>query len=346
MISAVLTGVKKVEVRRVPDPQIHTEREVLLRIMAVGICGSDIQYYLTGRIGDQAVQYPFTVGHECAAVVEKVGGSVTKVKSGDRVVINPAVTCGKCDQCLRGRSNTCRNLLFLGSPGQLEGCLSEYIVIPQTNCYPIKKEIELEEATLVEPLSIGIYAVTLLKDYKAQTIGILGSGPIGLSVALAAQDSGIRKVYMTDKIDRRLEAARKVGALWAGNPDKSDVVSDILSRESLQLDAVFECCGDQQAINQAVELLKPGGRLMVVGIPNTDRITFDPHRIRRKEISIKNVRRQEGCIPAAVDLIEKRRKDIAFIVTHRFSLKEAQAAFDLVANYRGGVIKAVVRSRS
>lgn len=346
MIAAVLTGIKKIEVRKVPDPQIHTEKEVLLRMMAVGICGSDIQYYLTGKIGDRVVQYPFIVGHECTAVIEKVGKSVKKVKPGDRVVINPAVSCGKCDQCLRGRSNTCRNLLFLGSPGQLEGCLSEYIVMPQANCYPIKKEIEPEEATFVEPLSIGIYAVNLLGGFKAQTIGILGSGPIGLSVALAAQDAGSRILYMTDKIDDRLEAARKVGAVWTGNPDKSDIVDEILSREPLQLDAVFECCGDQKAIDQAIELLKPGGKLMIVGIPDTDCITFDPHRIRRQEISIQNVRRQNNCIPAAIDLMERHEEDVALIVTHRFSLKEAQAAFDLVANYRDRVIKAVVRNQS
>ena len=117
MKSAVLTGIRKIEVREVPDPQLRNETDVLLKIGVVGLCGTDIHYYLAERIGNQVVQYPFTVGHECAAVVGKVGSGVIRVKPGDRVTIDPAVSCGKCDQCLAGRPNTCRNLLFLGFPG-------------------------------------------------------------------------------------------------------------------------------------------------------------------------------------------------------------------------------------
>jgi len=158
--------------------EISSDTDVLLKIISVGICGSDVHYFLNGRIGDQIIDYPYTPGHECAAVVKKTGPKVTRLKPGDRVAVDPAVSCGRCDQCLRGRPHTCRKLCFLGYPNQLEGCLSEYIVIPEQNCYPFDRSMTFTQVVLVEPLSIGVYAVNHLKDIKAETTGILGTGPV------------------------------------------------------------------------------------------------------------------------------------------------------------------------
>jgi len=341
MKAAVLTGIGKIEVRDVPKPALKINTDVLLRVASVGICGSDIQYYSTGRIGGDVVRFPFVIGHECTGEVEEVGSGVEKFKPGDRVVVDPAVSCGTCDQCTAGRPHTCRSLRFLGCPGQLPGSLAEFIVMPESNCYLL--EGESPHNILAEPLSIGIYAIRFLHEFPASTIAILGTGPIGLSVGLAARDTGIDNIYATDKIDDRLEAAKKAGAIWTGNPDRMDIVAEILKAQPAGLGAVFECCGDQEALDQAVELLRPGGKLMIVGIPESDRVTFDAHRLRRKEISIQNVRRQNGCIPAAIDLIAHRGSDLDFILTHMFPLEDAQKAFDLVENYRDGVIKAVIR---
>lgn len=343
MKSAVLTGIRKIEVREVPDPQIRKDTDVLLKTGIAGLCGSDIHYYLSDKVGSQAVQYPFTPGHECAAVVERVGKAVRQVKPGDRVAVDPAVSCGECDQCLRGRANTCLNLLFLGFPGQLQGCFSEFIVMPEKNCSPIEEEMSLRQAALVEPLSIGVYAVNLLGDLGVKSIGILGSGPMGLSVLLAARAERISLVYMTDKIDERLETAINAGADWAGNPDKSDIVSDIQKREPSLLDAVFECCGDQEALDQAIELLKPGGNLMILGIPLAERISFNINKLRRKEVCIQNVRRQNSCTQAAIDLIKNRQVEVDFMATHFFNLEETKEAFELVSGYRDGVIKAMIQ---
>ncbi len=343
MKAAVLTDIRKIEVLEVPEPSIQTDKDVLLRVAAVGICGSDLQYYSTGRIGSDMVPFPFIIGHECVAVVEEAGRDVQKVKPGDRVVVDPAVSCGKCDQCLQLRPNTCRNLRFLGCLGQLEGSLAEFIVLPESNCYILEEATDTKVGVLAEPLSIGIYAIRLLGDFHASAIAVLGAGPIGLSVGLAANDIGIQKIYVTDKIDERLEAAQKAGVVWTGNPDQADIVAKIMEIEPSGLDAVFECCGDQEALDQAVELLKPGGKMMIVGIPETDRVNFDAHRLRRKEITIQNVRRQNDCIPAAIDLISRRITNLDFMVTHSFRLEETQKAFDLVENYRDGVIKAIIQ---
>ncbi len=343
MKAAVLTGLREIKIIDVPDPQLTKDTDVLLKLRAVGVCGSDIHYYTTGRIGDQIVHYPFILGHECAAKVERTGDGVSRVKPGDHVAIDPAISCGQCDQCRLGRYHTCRTLKFLGSPGQLEGCLSEFIVMPQECCYPLKAGMTPEQGVLVEPLSIGLYAVKLLNDPYAKSIAILGSGPIGLSVLLAARDIGIQSIFVTDKIDSRLNAAKGAGAFWTGNPEKLDIINEIQKEQPLLLDAVFECCGQQEAIDQGIELLKPGGTLLIVGIPETNELSFDIHLLRRKEIRIINVRRQNNCTQSAIDLINKRKGWVDFMNTHIFNFYESKSAFDIVEGYRDNVIKATIR---
>ena len=346
MRAIVLTALRQMELRDVPEPSIEKDDDVLLRIQNVGICGSDVHYYETGKIGRQVVEYPFIIGHECSATVKAVGPAVTRVKVGDPVVVDPAVPCGRCDQCRMGRENTCHTVQFLGCPGQGGGCLCEYLVMPQKCCYPTNDAITLEQAALCEPFSIGVYAVergTLPADAR---IGILGTGPIGLSVLAAAKAKKAKKVYVTDKIDTRLEAARDVGVDWAGNPNKDDIVGSVamgpLALEPLGLDVVFECCGQQDAVDQAIDILRPGGRLVLVGTPRKERVSFDVDKFRRKEIDVRYVRRQNHCVQRAMDLIANAQVDIDFMITHRFPLEEARKALDLVAVYGDGVIKAMI----
>jgi L-iditol 2-dehydrogenase len=337
-----LTGLRALELRDVPDPRITRPTDVMIRLGAVGVCGSDVHYYSTGRIGCQIVDYPFTVGHECAGTVVAVGDEVTEVQVGTRVAIEPAIHCGHCDQCRSHRENTCRELRFLGCPGQMPGSLSEYLVMPQGNCIPISDDLSLSEATISEPLAIGIYAWRRAGMKRASRIGILGAGPIGRSVLLSAVQAGCQAVYVTDLIDMRCVAAAIAGATWIGSPRRHDVVADILAREPLGLDAVFECCGQQEALDQAVALLRPGGTLLIIGIPEIDSIRFNPDELRRKEITIVNVRRQRDCVRSALQLIEGCREEVHAWITHRFPFAETDAAFDLVANYRAGVLKAMI----
>lgn len=342
MKSAVLTGIRKFELQDIPVPDLKSDTDVLIKVGAVGVCGSDLHYYLSDRVGDQAVQYPWTLGHECAGVVEETGKKVMKVKPGDLAAIDPALPCGGCDQCLEQRPHTCRNLFFLGYPGQSQGCLAEFLVVPEGNCHPIPAGMTVTEAALAEPLSIGVYAVGFLDDLERKSIGILGSGPIGLSVLFAAKHRKARSIYATDKIGHRLKVAKKSGAAWTGNPDNTDVVKMILADEPQGLDAVFECCGDQAALDQAVELLRPGGMLLVVGIPLSGAVSFNMNLLRRKELVIQNVRRQNQCFKKAARLIGQRKIDISFMATHSFKLSEAQKAFELASAYEDGVIKAIV----
>lgn len=331
------------ELKDIPEPEIKSEYEVLLKIENVGICGSDIHYFKEGSIGDQIIHYPFTIGHECVATVVKTGKKVERVMIGDRVAVDPAVSCGSCDQCLIGRPHTCRQLKFLGCPGQIEGCLAEYIVMPDKNCYPLPDSMPLARGILAEPLSIGVYAVKIMNSKPSDAVAILGSGPIGLCTALASKRAGIDRLFMTDKIESRLKAASKSGAAWTGNPDKCDIVKEIKAVHSQEMDVVIECCGDQSALNQAVSLLKPGGHLLIIGIPEKNKVTFDAHQMRRKEINITNVRRQNGCTAEAVSFLDEARQDVDFMLTHTFDLQNTKEAFELLSDYKDGVIKALIR---
>lgn len=342
MRSALLTGIGKFEIKQVSEPKNINDNDVLLKIKTVGVCGSDIHYYSEGRIGSAVVQFPFIIGHEASGIVEKVGKNVTRVKPGQKVAIDPAVSCGNCDQCKTGREHTCRKLLFLGSPQQLDGCLQDYIIHPEKCCFPLKESITFEQATLSEPLAIGVYTVERSNLHDEANVAILGVGPIGMSVFHVLRKKTLGKVYVTDKIEERISFAKQLNPAWTGNPDKTNIVEAISDIEPLLLDVVFECSGDPAAISQAVRLLKPGGNLVITGIPETDEISFPIHELRRKEITIINIRRQNNCTQKAIDLISSKKVNVDSMVTHHFKLEETQKAFDLVASYGDGVMKAII----
>ncbi len=328
--------------REVPTPAILNDTDVLIRMKTLGVCGSDIHYYVSGKIGSQVVRYPFTVGHEGAGQVEAVGKGVTMVTPGDRIAIEPAMPCWECDQCKAGRPHTCRNLKFLGCPGQAEGSLSEYIVMPETSCFKIPDSMTYDQAAISEPLSIGLYAVRQSILMKGAKAGILGFGPIGMSVLLPALAMGAEEVYVTDKIDERLKIASESGATLTANPDREDVVAKITAGVPELLDVVFECCGQQDAIDNAVDLLKPGGKLMVIGIPEFDRWSFAVDKSRHKELLIQHVRRQNEAVQPALDMMERGEVVVDAMATHRFRFEDTREAFDLVAGYRDGVMKAMI----
>ncbi len=342
MRSILLTGIKKMDVFTVPDPIIVNDTDVKIKMKVVGVCGSDIHYFINGKIGNQVVDFPFTLGHEGAGEVVETGTAVTRVRPGDRIAIEPAVPCQECEQCLSGRENTCHRLRFLGCPGQAEGCLSEYLVMPESCCFPVPRQVSYDEAAISEPLAIGVYSVKQALAEKKFKTGILGFGPIGMSVMIAALDRGADKVYVTDKIDARSARAIGTGAAWSGNPDKDDVVGEILRREPYGLNVIFECCGSQEAMDQAVDLARPGGKIIIVGIPEFDNWSFSADKIRRKEISLINIRRQNHALQETLEILNSGKTGIKSMVTHRFPFEKTLDAFNLVAGYKDGVMKAMI----
>jgi len=338
-----LTRLRDMAPANSPEPTLSAPGDVLIKMERVGVCGSDVHYYTEGAIGTQVVKYPFTVGHEGAGRVLEVGSAVTRVKPGDRIAFDPAMPCFQCSQCRSGRFHTCTAMKFLGCPGQADGCLSELLVMPQTSCFRVPDSLNYDEAAIVEPLSIGIYAVKLAGDVRGKAIGITGAGPIGLCVLLPARAQGASRIYMTDKIDSRVALAREAGSDWSGNPETEDVTRAIAAAEPDGLDIVFECSGDQEAMDQALHLLRPGGKLMQIGIPGANnRVSFDINMMRRKELTIQNVRRQNECVQAAIDAIAGNEFDVNVMITHHMPFERTKEAFDLVAGYRDGVVKAMI----
>ena len=409
MKAARLTGIRQVRIDEVAGPGEAGPGEVVVRVEVVGVCGSDMHYYRTGRIGSQVVQYPFTVGHECAGTVVAVGpaapepdtaehGSPPPVLAvGDRVAVDPLIACGQCDQCLAGRENTCRRQRFLGCPGQAEGALSEFLILPARCCFPIPDTMTFVQATLAEPFAIGLYAYRLWVRSTGETCGagvspacpagilparigemgrigeagltssnaqpngthnagetpaprctpapvlILGCGPIGLSVLAAVKaDQPERPVYVTDLRDNRLAMARRMGADWGGNPRQLDLPATLRQECPLGFAAAFECAGEQETIDHALDLLAPGGRLMLVGIPEADRVALRPDVMRRKELALHNVRRQNHCAADAIELIAAGAVNLDAMVTHEFDFAQTGKAFELVADYADDVVKAMI----
>ncbi|MGB9836528.1 MAG: zinc-dependent alcohol dehydrogenase [Candidatus Saccharicenans sp.] len=340
MKALYLTGLRQAEIREMPIPELSEPDQVLLKTRVAGICGSDLHYFISESVGGELIPYPCLVGHECSAEVVKVGPEVKALSPGDLVAVEPSISCGKCDQCLAGRFNTCRKIKFLGHPGELDGCFAEYFVMPEKNLFKLPESFSPELAMLAEPLSIAIHAFNLAKPESRDKIGVLGTGPIGLSLILWLKAHGFPSIYATDRSQARVQAALKAGASWAANVEEEDVVKEISTRQPLGLEVVFEVSGDQEAIDQAVELVKPGGKIIQVGIPLPERISYRISKLRRKEITIINSRRQNRCLEIALKAIHEKQVDVSWLLTHRFSLAEGQLAFTTAADRLDGVLKA------
>jgi L-iditol 2-dehydrogenase len=343
MNKVILKGLREMELISVDVPQLLNPDDVKIRLLSIGVCGSDIHYYTEGRIGTQIVDFPFVLGHECSGTVVETGSEVANVKAGDLVVIDPAVHCGKCDQCLSGRPHTCRNIKFLGCPGQLEGCLSDYIIMPSFTCYPVNGKLNPVEAALIEPFTIGVYTVEQahLPDHNVSAV-IFGAGPIGLSILMKLQADGVKNTGIVEPLDYRLRRAGEMGARYLINPGRDNVEAKVTEQERLLADVVFEASGKQDAVDNAVKILKPGGKLVLVGIPPLGQYIFDMDLMRRKELTVINIRRQNHCVEEAIELVASGKVDVSQMVTHHFKLDEASAAFDIVEGYKDGAIKVMI----
>jgi L-iditol 2-dehydrogenase len=344
MKAAYLVAKRKFEICDIAEPKMENDRDVLLKVLASGVCGSDIHIYTEGKIGGIEAELPMIIGHECCADVEKVGNAVAKVKPGDRVAIEPAVSCGQCDQCLKGRQNLCENIRFLSLPGELEGCLREYMVMPETNVIPLPDELTPEDGVVLEPLSVCAHAVNLAGTKPGDSVAILGSGPIGLLTLQVANVSGAVLSFATDIVRERAEMAARLGATYSFNRNETDVVQEILEvTDGRGVDVVFECAGEQDTINQGLDILRPGGRFVLIGIPaGAPQYSFDTDILRRKELSIVFVRRQVHCLETAINLVKAGRVDVRTPVTHCFPLEKTNDAYELVSTYKDGVVKAII----
>lgn len=350
-MAARLHGPRDLRVDQVPHPGPPGPGEVLLRVGAVGICGSDLHTYQDGRIGDTVAEKPLTLGHEFGGVVEAIGpadsplgvldGNFEPLEKGSRVAVDPAQPCGRCEQCEHGHPNLCRRLHFCGLYPD-EGSLSHFMHVPAHTCFPVPDIIDDAGAALLEPLGVALHAVDLAKIKVANSVAILGAGAIGLYILQLARISGADPIYVSDKFDWRLERAAEYGATTV-NCDVSDPVEFVREATGGRgVDVVIEAAWADHSIQQAADVARLGARLVLVGIPGPDEFTLKHSTARRKGLTIRMSRRMKHTYPRSIQLARAGKIDLNGIISHRFPLDQAPAAFEMNSNYRDNVVKVVV----
>lgn len=341
MKAARLYGARDIRFSDEPLPDIQPD-EVLLRIRAVGICASDVHYYNEGAIGDAVVKSPLVLGHEVGAEVAAVGAEVKSLQPGDIVAVEPGRHCGHCELCLKGLINLCPNVRFFGTP-PVDGALREYVAWPEEQCLRIPPGMSAEEAAMTEPMAVGIYAVELADLKGGDSVAILGAGAIGLSVMQAARVMGAGRIWIVDPLEDRCQLASKLGAdkaiVGQGDEALAAIREDNGGRGP---DVVFECAGSNDAVEQGVRLVNYDGRLIVAGIPFPDEVRFAASVARRKNLTVKFVRRSRNAVQRALDWCDSHQIDLASYVTHRFPLDKTGEALELARQRKDGVLRAVV----
>jgi len=307
--------------------------EVLLRVTSVGLCGSDLHWYEDGAIGEARLDRPLVLGHEISAVIED------GPRRGTRVAVDPADPCGTCTTCADGHEELCAVMRFAGH-STTDGGLRRLMAWPERRLHTVPESIGDEEASLLEPLGVAIHAVDLGAVVPGMRAAVVGCGPIGLLVIGALRAAGIDDIVATDVLPHRVAAARHAGAARAwlareGTLPERDQSDD-------RADVAFDCAGDEAAVNDAIRIAAPAGRVVLVGIPGDDRTTFTASTARRKGLTLVLCRRMTAAdLDRAIALAGDGRIDLTSLITDRFPLDEASAAFAALAARRG--LKVVVQ---
>lgn len=316
--------------------------EVRVRVNAVGICGSDLHSYSEGAIGDTPAQYPMVLGHEPAGTVASVGAGVTGWSAGDRAALEPALYCYHCEQCRAGRHNICENIRFLSTPGHA-GFFREFVDLPAASLLAIPKRLPMPVATLVEPLAVALHSVRLAAVGLGETAAVIGAGPIGLLTVACLRAAGASRIWVVEPVAHRREMARRMGAAEAIDPGAVDAARQIVADAGGRgVDCALDCAAKEHTINCAIRCVRNGGRVALTGIHSQPMVPFEVSPMRRKELTIFNVRRSNHEPEAALELLLARMEWFAPLVTHTRPLDRIAEAFRLVEAYADGVGKLVI----
>jgi L-iditol 2-dehydrogenase len=304
--------------------------QVLVRVRAVGVCGSDLHWFREGGIGDARLEQPLVLGHEFA------GEIATGAQAGRRVAVDPAIACGRCEFCQQGNPNFCEHLCFAGH-GRDDGALREFLVWPEHLLHPLPDSLSDADGAMLEPLGVALHAVDLGKLRPGMTVGVYGCGPIGLLIVQLARLCGATQVIATDKLPHRLEKACELGAEVGILARQGEEAGEVLAETGKHgVHVAFEAAGENPAVETAIETARPGGRVVLVGIPADDRTCFSASAARRKGLTIKLCRRMKHTYPRAIDLVARGCIDVRSLVTASYPLEQADQAFT-AANRREGI---------
>ena len=327
-----LHGVGDLRLADEPAP-VPGPAEALVRVTAVGICGSDLHWYDESGIGDARLSRPLILGHEAAGVV------ADGPRAGERVALDPSIPCGTCETCAAGRGHLCPQVRFLGHSAT-DGAMRELLAWPVSNLVPLPDAIDDAAGAMLEPLGVAIHALRLARVRPGDSVGVFGCGPIGLLLIQLARVSGAITIVATDRLPHRVEAARRLGAiamLVQGGAERDALLDATAGRG---VDAAIEIAGDDDAIEAAIVLARPAGTVVVAGIPAGDHSTLAASIARRKGLDLRFSRRMNRVYPAAIALVQAGSVDVSSIVSHRFAIGDFEAAFRVAARREG--LKVVV----
>jgi L-iditol 2-dehydrogenase len=309
--------------------------EVLLRVTGVGLCGSDLHWFEEASIGDSVLSRPLVLGHEIGATI------ADGPRAGQRVAVDPANNCGRCQPCIEGRANLCLAMHFAGH-GTTDGGLRTFMAWPERLLSPLPDSISDDEAPVLEPLGVALHALDLGQLASAGRAGVYGCGPIGLLLVQLLRSQGLSTIVATDRLSHRVAAAESMGATNAflvdGDAGPEFTPQRWLARE-LSVDVAFEVSGSDAALSDAISAVRPGGRVVVVGIPPGDRTSFRAAVARRKELQLLECRRMLASdLPRGIELVAAGSIELNSLITDRFPLARSPEAFTALAERRGSKV--------
>jgi L-iditol 2-dehydrogenase len=315
--------------------------EVQVRVEAVGICGSDLHAYSEGAVGGTPNVYPMVLGHEPAGTIVKTGPGVTGLAPGDRGALEPALYCYHCEFCQRGLHNLCANIRFLSNP-HLPGFFRELVNLPVANFLPVPFSISPDLATLIEPLAVALHSLGLASIRPGETMAVIGAGPIGLLTVAALRAAQAGQIWVVEPVAHRRELAKRIGADVVLEPaEAAEAIVRGTSRGGV--DCAIDCAAGETTTSQAIHATRSAGRVVVTGIHSTPAVSMDGSAMRRKELTIFNVRRSNHEPHAALELIEAHGDWFAPVLTHAREISHIGEAFTIASQYRDGVGKMIVR---
>lgn len=347
MKAAVLHQIRDVRLEERPVP-LPTAGNVRVRIKTVGVCGSDVHYFTHGKIGPFVVKEPLILGHESMGVVEELGPGVTHLKVGDRVTLEPGYPCRKCEHCKKGRYNLCPEMTFMATP-PVNGAFVECVEWPADFAFKVPEGVSDDAAALIEPLAVGVWSVQRGGVKSGDAIVVYGAGPIGCTTLQVAKAAGATTLIAVDLEDYRLDLIRELGATHTINARHENALERIreITRRDLPeshagADVVFETAGTLKTCQQSMLAARPGGVVVLVGLPPEPMVSLDIVSAASKEVDIRGIFRYANCYPAALQLVQEGRVNLDRMVTHRFKLEQTQQALQFADEFKHQSMKVMV----
>ena len=326
---------KEIVEKEIEKPEIGPQ-DVFVEMKSVGVCGSDIEYYETGQIGEFVVEEPLILGHESAGKIVKTGEAVENLQKGDRVTLEPGVPCRKCKHCKEGKYNLCPDVTFMATPPD-DGAFVEYFAHPADFTFKLPESLTYEEGALMEPLSVGVQATRRAEVDTGDKVAVLGAGPIGLVTMQSAFAAGATHVTITDVVDFRLQKALEIGATEAIN-----VREDSIENQKGSFDKIIQTAGTSATYTQAMELVDRGGRVVQVGHPSANELSIDPNLLITRAFDMVGSFRYANTYQDAIELVESGKVDLQPMISKHFPFERVEEALNFSKNNPDKCIKAMV----